>query len=263
MASERQLITTQRRLGLPLVAAALLVAATINVAFAGPFSNGTKWSTYQVCYSIDSSAAGFSLEIDQAAQTWTSASTSGFTFYKDQSGACPNVLSEGAIDGVGGWYGYTLIQTDNGQAGCDPIPFNCVQPSPNSEILSAYTVIEHMQCSPDDVPCICGTVMTPPQSDPIGCKPVVLPPNICGPGGIPNTMVIGGILRWQTPGIYETFLHEFGHWLWLDDQVIGLVNERDSAMDILAAQRCADPGGPPDFYSLFGPDVVALNQLYP
>jgi hypothetical protein len=258
------------RLTAPFLLASVLVAATLNVAFAAPFSNGTKWPTYQVCYEIDATAAGFILEIDQSAQTWTAASTSGFAFYKDQSGNCSNYIAEGLIDGVGGWYGYTLIQTNNGQAGCDPLPFSCVPPTPGSTILSAYTVIEHHQCSLEDVPCICGAPTQPPEHDPLGCKIVTLPPNFCQPPGsavpvsIPNTWTTAnGNLRWNTPGIYETVLHELGHWLWLADQIIFFPPDRDSAMDFLAAQRCGDPGGFPDFYTLFSGDVAALNALYP
>lgn len=230
-----------------------------------PPTNGTRWPTYEVCYRVDSTAAGYALQIDQAAAAWTAASTNGFKFVKAANGTpCQNAFYEGFIDGLKGWYGYTIIDTDVGQAGC--VPFvGCTDPTPGATILAAYSVLESRQCSENQKGCICQTQPAAEADfhDPLGCHLVTLPAGHCGPGGIPNTVMTTSGLRWDTPGVYETALHELGHWLWMGDTFIALPAQRDSALDWLFPQRCTDPGMAPDFYTLFGVDIAELNQLYP
>jgi hypothetical protein len=262
--STRRLLAITRIAPVVIGALAALLVSTDLAGAQPPPTNGTRWATYEVCYRVDASATGFGLDIDKAATDWTAASTNGFKFVKDETGACPNAFYEGFIDGLKGWYGYTIIETNNGLAGCDPNS-GCVDPTPGSTILSAYSVLESRQCSESQQGCICQTNPAGHADfhDPLGCHPVLLPPGFCGPGGIPNTVMTPLGLRWDTPGVYETALHEFGHWLWMGDTSIFNPLDRDSALDWLAPQRCTDPGLHPDFYTLFGVDIVELNQLYP
>jgi hypothetical protein len=228
-----------------------------------PFHNGTVWSTYSVCYRIEASAAGMATEITKAADDWTAASTGGFEFVKTTSTSCANTFSEGYIDGYRNWYGYTIIQTDNGEAGCDP-DNGCTQPTPDSEILQANTVLESFTCGSDNCTCYGETVHGEfTYNDPIGCPPVTYNP--CGMMNPPNTVPLAYPygLRWNTPGLYETALHEFGHWLWLDDHALADPAYRESAMEWLSGQPCGFPNGQPDFYTLFDVDEIALNELYP
>jgi len=248
-----------------IIGALAAMLALTNVARAQPPTNGTRWPTYSVCYRVDPSAAGFGLQIDQAASSWTNASTGGFKFIKDTTGSCANIFYEGFIDGLKLWYGYTIIYTNSGPAGCFPEIHQCPDPSPGSPILSAYSVLESRQCSENQQNCICRT-QSPLENDfhdPLGCGLVLLPPGYCGAGPIPNTVMTTTGLRWDTPGVYETALHEFGHWLWMGDTFIVNPQDRDSAMDWLAPQACTLPGLAPDYYTLFGVDIFEFNQLYP
>ena len=251
-----------------------------------PFRNGTRWPHREVCYRIDPTAVSWTVDIDAAAQAWTNASTGGFEFVKDEGDGCDNYVAEGWIDGYKGWYGYTLIETNQGTFGCLP-GVGCIDPPPGSVIERAHTVLESFTCPQEDVECFCGAGKTIhgklTYNDTLGCGPVVAPSQCRfpwpGPGGgnvIRNVNLLTIGWRWDTPGSYETALHEFGHWLWLGDHRIYDPGSRGSAMDWYAAvngdplpimgQLCGLPfggGGPPDFYTLFSEDVEALNDLYP
>ena len=254
------------KFSISMVLSICLVIGVMDAAFATtrPESNGTRWREVPVCYRIDSTAIGFATDIDAAGQAWTSASQGGFAFSRDLSGtSCPNYVAEGYLDGPKGWYGMTLIETNNGLAGCDPLT-GCKDPSPGSDILNAHTIIEDIRCgSEQGSACVCNRGPVP-MHDPLGCRPV-LPGTIVLCGAVPpgNTVLTTLGLRWDTPGAYETILHEFGHWLWLKDYGIAFPFWRQSAMDWLNPQRCTDPALPPDFYTLFGGDIYALNELYP
>lgn len=270
----RMAVAVIARISLPMIVAVGIVVLVSGTVFAAaPFSNGTRWANSDVCYRVDPTAASFALEIDQAAAAWTNASQHGFRLVRDYTGLCPNYVAEGWIDGYKGWYGMTIIHTNYGDFGCQPgWPLGCIDPPPNSVITGAYTVLESFTCAEDDPTCICGGTLITHGSkqiltfnDPIGCGPVPYPPGYCGAAVIPNTVMLPAPygLRWDTPGAYETALHEFGHWLWFKDAFIVSVPARVSAMEWLNPQGCADAlGVGPDFYTLYPDDVYALNELY-
>lgn len=240
----------------------LLVAVTSHsMEVAAQSGNGTVWGSYEVCYDIDTSAAGFSTDINAAADDWTAASSNGFEFVESNS-TCDNVVYEGFIDGPGGWVGYTILDTDYGEAGCDPAT-GCSDPTPYSTIEEAYTVIEDVRCGDEDQFCWCAGGHAP-----LTCGIVQLPQGInCGLIAPALTFVDNNAdLRWQTPRAYEVILHEFGHWLWIGDEDIIAIANRDSVMDLFEnafGVTCGEPGEPPDFYTITGADEYLMDTLYP